>query len=102
MIEVDDAGTLPQQLFQHRLSFDERQRPQVFAVEIQQVKSDEDALATAEQQITEHGPARLIPTGNLTIQDGTFNAKSSRRHFSKAFGRATKVVTCTDFSPDAV
>jgi hypothetical protein len=42
MIQVQDSGSFPlQQSLEHRLSLDERQRPKIFAVEIQQVKSDE-------------------------------------------------------------
>src|SRR5262249_13774995 len=64
-----------QQFLQQCFSFDERQCSQVFAVEIQQVKGDEDALATAEQQIAEHRPTSFIHAGNLAVEHGTFNVK---------------------------
>jgi hypothetical protein len=46
-----------------------------FAVEVQQVECDEDALPAPEKQVTKHGTASLINTGNLTVYDRAFNAK---------------------------
>jgi len=40
--------------------------------------ADEYALTTAEEQIAKHWPASVIDTGNLPIEDGTFNVKMFR------------------------
>jgi len=79
VIEVKNSRTLPpQQFLQHYLSLDEWQRPQVFAVQIQQVKRDEHTLTTAAKQITEDRSACIIDACNLAIEDGAFHAKMVR------------------------
>ena len=46
VIEIKDAGRLtPQQFLEHRFSFDERQCPQVFTIQVQQVEGNEHARA---------------------------------------------------------
>src|SRR5215475_3689634 len=65
----------PEQFLQHCFSFDQWQSPQVFTVEVEQVKRNEDALTTPEQQITEDGSPIIIDAGNLAIKHCTFDAK---------------------------
>ena len=55
--------------------FDEREYSQVLAVQVQQIKSDEDALALAEQKITEVWSARIVNASYLSVENGTLNAQ---------------------------
>src|SRR5215831_14486516 len=48
-------------------SDNQRQCPKIFAVEVQQVEGDEQALTTAEEQIAEYRPAGIINAGNLAL-----------------------------------
>ena len=57
---------------QHRLSFDEGKRPQILSVEVEQIKSDEDALPLTEQQIPRRCASGIVNTGDLAIKDGAF------------------------------
>src|SRR5262249_24653634 len=73
-------------------SLDERQHPQIFAVEVQHVKRDEDALTTAKKQITKDWASGVIDASYLTIEYRTFDAemfsdpsgKLSRFHFLRS------------------
>src|SRR5262245_42699544 len=58
---------------------DKRQRSHVLSVEVEQVKSDEDALATTEKQITEHWPACIIDASNLTVEGHRSQREDARR-----------------------
>jgi hypothetical protein len=46
-----------------------------FPVEVQQVKRDEHALTSAEEQIAEDRPSSTIDVRNLTVDYCTFNVK---------------------------
>jgi hypothetical protein len=73
VIKVEHPGPLsPDQPLQHRLSFDQRQRPEILSVRIQQVKRDEDALSLSEKQIAERRPAfvRVKPDKPFTDSEG--------------------------------
>src|SRR5262245_32536474 len=63
----------PEQFLQHCFSFDQWQSPQVFTVELEQVKRNEDALTTAEKQIAKDGASGFIDAGNLAIENSAFN-----------------------------
>ena len=65
----------PEQFLQHCFSFDQWQSPQVFTVEVEQVKRNDDALTTPEQQITEDGSPIIIDAGNLAVEDCAINLK---------------------------
>jgi hypothetical protein len=57
----------------------EWQHSEIFAIEIEQVKCDEHALATTEEQITQHRPASLLNTSNLSVENGAFTVLSMQR-----------------------
>src|SRR5262249_5138865 len=67
----------PQKFFQHCLSLDERRCPQVFTVEVQQVKRDEDAVTPTKKQVTKDWAASIIDTGDLAIEYCAFNLRCS-------------------------
>jgi glycosyltransferase involved in cell wall biosynthesis len=70
---------MAQQLFQPRLSLDQWQRPQVFAIQEEQVEGEEYAFPPPEQQIIEHGTTRVIDAGDLAINDSILDVQA-RRH----------------------
>ena len=77
----------PQQSLEHRFSFDERQHAEVFAVQVEQIKRNEDALSLAEKQSAEVRPAGVIDAGNLAIEHRTLDAQvfsDRRRKIRKA------------------
>jgi hypothetical protein len=45
----------------------------IFAVEVQQIKSDKHTLASAEKQVSEYRSPALINAGNLAVEDGALN-----------------------------
>ena len=57
-----------------RLSLDERQFPQIFAVEPEQIKGDETRLLASEQ-IKEDWPSGLIDAGHLAVDNGFIDAQ---------------------------
>lgn len=74
MIQIEHSRTFSsQQFLQSSLTIDERQRPQVFSVQVQQIKRYEHALATTEQQVSKHGPTGIVNARNLPIKDSAFD-----------------------------
>src|SRR5262249_40681151 len=74
-------------LLQHRLPFEKRQNADILAVQVEQIKRDEDALSLAEEQSAEVRPAGVIEAGDLTIEHGVLDAQvfgEPRREFSAA------------------
>jgi hypothetical protein len=76
VIQIKHSRALaPDKPLQHRLSFNQRKRAQVLAVQVQQVKRDEDTLPLSENQISKGRSAGFIEAGNLAVENGAFDAK---------------------------
>jgi hypothetical protein len=90
--DVEHRRPFPaQQSLQPCFPLDQRQRPQVLAVEKKQVEGEEDAFPSAEQQIVEHGTARVIDAGNLAIDDGILDAQIPADPLRQVFEVAERI-----------
>jgi len=78
VINVDHRNPFTEQQSPHPcFPLDQWQRPQVFAVQEEQVEREEHTIPSAEQQVFEHRTARIIDARNLAIEDGILEAKIS-------------------------
>jgi hypothetical protein len=80
-----------QQSLQPCFSFDQWQRPQVFAVQEEQVEGEEYAFPPAEQQVIEHRTARIIDAGDLAIEHGILDAQILTDPLRQVFEIAERV-----------
>jgi hypothetical protein len=63
------------QPFQHCFSFDQRERAQVFSIQVKQIERNEDVLQFPEDQISKGRSPGFVETGNLAIENSAFNSK---------------------------
>jgi hypothetical protein len=93
MVEVKNSTAFPQQqLAELSLSLNERQRSQIFPIQIEQIERDEDALRLSKEKIFEDWPAFAINAGNLAIEHGRFSFQVIRQplgEFSKSAERVS-------------
>jgi hypothetical protein len=61
--------------FQAEFPFDQGPWPEILAVQVQQVERKEQAFPPTEHQVIEYRSARIIDSGDLTVDDGILDAQ---------------------------
>ena len=87
---------LAQKFPQSRFPLDQRQCPQVLAIQKQQIEGEEHTLAPAKQRVIEHRPARIIDTGKLAINNRILHTQVFGYPLYKVFKIAERVAVAGD------
>jgi hypothetical protein len=75
-MDIERPRALPAQEFlEPRLRLDQRQASQILTVQKQQIERKETHSRRQKQQIVEHGPAGIIDTCDLAVNNGILHAQ---------------------------
>ena len=97
VIDIENAGAFAsQEPLQPCFPLDQRQAPQVLAIQEEQVKCEQQAFAAPKEQVIEHRPPVLIDARDLAIKDSALDAEILAGPLGQAFEVAKRIAVSRD------